>query len=295
KAPRPHNAACEMDAVWRDSLIYCCGGTDLSIGYALVDIYSPFTNTWSSGTAMPYALDMGNAVIIGDTIYIPGAVINRTNYLTYLVKGAINPANPNQITWIIGPALPPYSPPVTATVIGNTIYWLSGNMGGGASTIWYYTVGSDTVLPFIPYPIAVTRTQMVARTDGSIQELYVLAGDSGGNWNPPNRTYMKYTFGVGVNEPQTNQTATFLELKPNPSSKEVKITYSIPARHKIELIICDASGRIITRRTEEKDAGQYEYIWYGKDQKGKIVPNGIYFVRLKAGNNLQTQKLTLVQ
>ena len=83
--------------------------------------------------------------------------------------------------------------------------------------------------------------------------------------------------------------------KPNPAKQFVKITYSLPSREKAGLFICDASGRIITKTTEEKELGRYEYLWQGKDQRGKEVPNGIYIVRLKAGNNLQTQKITLVR
>jgi hypothetical protein len=83
--------------------------------------------------------------------------------------------------------------------------------------------------------------------------------------------------------------------KPNPASKEVRIVYSLPSRCESELIIWDISGRIIAKTTDEKDAGNYEYLWNGKDQRGKEVPNGIYLVRFKAGNNLQTQKVALAR
>jgi parallel beta-helix repeat protein len=88
---------------------------------------------------------------------------------------------------------------------------------------------------------------------------------------------------------------TLYAPRPNPAIRTVKIAYSIPNRCKTELIICDASGRVITKRTEESDAGSYEYLWNRKDQRGKEVPNGIYIIRLKAGDNLQTQKLTLAR
>lgn len=83
--------------------------------------------------------------------------------------------------------------------------------------------------------------------------------------------------------------------KPNPAKREIRIAYSLSNQCKSELIICNISGRIVTKIIEEKDIGNYEYLWDGKDQKGKVVPNGIYFVRLKAGDNLQTQKITLAR
>lgn len=95
----------------------------------------------------------------------------------------------------------------------------------------------------------------------------------------------------------TKLTLTFnlFSPKPNPAKGKVRIVYSLPNQCKSELIICDASGRIITKTTEDKEPGQYEYLWHGKDQKGKAVPSGIYFVRLRAGNNIQTQKITLTK
>lgn len=81
--------------------------------------------------------------------------------------------------------------------------------------------------------------------------------------------------------------------KPNPAKNSVKITYSLPNRCKSELVICDILGRIITNLTENKDAGTYEYLWQGKDQRGKAVPNGVYLVRLKTSDKLSIRKVVL--
>jgi len=83
--------------------------------------------------------------------------------------------------------------------------------------------------------------------------------------------------------------------KPNPTNKDVRIAYSLPNRCKAELIIYNASGRIITKTAEEKEAGHYEYLWNRKDIRYRDVPNGVYFVRLQAGNNLSTQKVLLTR
>ena len=291
-APSPRATCAYQIGVWRDSLIYLIGGTTPWLGApeVRVSLYDPFTNTWTSATDLPEHCDMGSSVIISDTIYIVGGY-NRTSgtLWTNMLKGAINPINPTQITWITGLTLPPNSFTVATAALGNKVYWIAG------TATWYYIPGSDTIYPFVPYPIVVARTQMVARTAEAIQELYVVAGDSGGNWEPPNRTYMKFTFDVGVNETKPTQTFSLLYPKPNPAKREVRIAYSLPNQCKAELVICDASGRIITKTTEEKESGQYEYLWQGKDQRGKAVPNGIYFVRLKTGNNLHTQKITITR
>jgi len=101
--------------------------------------------------------------------------------------------------------------------------------------------------------------------------------------------------GQSANIIKPTPTFALYSPKPNPASGEVKITYSLPSRCKSELIIGDVSGRIITKRTEEKDAGYYEYLWQRKTQSGRTVSNGVYIIRLKTGDNLQTQKITLVR
>ena len=74
--------------------------------------------------------------------------------------------------------------------------------------------------------------------------------------------------------------------KPNPTSRAVKIAYSLPCKCQAELIIYNASGRIITKTVEGKEAGRYEYLW-----NNHKFPNGIYIIRLKADNKFASQKV----
>ena len=186
KAPSPRIRCMDLEAVWRDSLIYVIGGTNLTIDWPNVDIYNPFTNTWQAGTSFPTPISGGDAAIIGDTIYLVKAS-NGPGDTAYLYKGTINPANPTQITWIRGPMIPDSWQNFNggAAAINNKVYWLGG------SQIHIYTPGCDTFGEFIPYPISISKTQMISRTASVLQELYVIAGDSGNNWSPPNRRYMK--------------------------------------------------------------------------------------------------------
>ncbi len=108
--------------------------------------------------------------------------------------------------------------------------------------------------------------------------------EEGGGGQSDNANILKPTLTFALNNP-----------KPNPTKGEVRISYSIPSRCISELIIWDISGRIVTKIIEEKDAGNYEFLWKGKNQRERTVPNGIYLVRLKAGNNSQTQKITIAR
>jgi hypothetical protein len=196
KAPRPSALACDLEAVWRDSLVYVMGGWDGSSasGSVNVDIYNPFTNSWAVGTPLPQNADMGSAVIVGDTIYITNA-INRSGSAcwTNLYMGVINPANPTQITWVMGPVHIAPTFDAGSAVLGNDVYWLGGFLNATTVTNqwWKYNITTGVITTMTPpYPQTVARCcYMTSRP--SAYELYVIAGDAGGNWSAPNNYYYK--------------------------------------------------------------------------------------------------------
>jgi flagellar hook assembly protein FlgD len=55
-------------------------------------------------------------------------------------------------------------------------------------------------------------------------------------------------------------------------------------------------GQLVrTLLDEEKQPGNYQIIWDGKDQKGNEVSSGIYFYQLKSGDYKETRKMTLLR
>ncbi|MEO0083119.1 MAG: kelch repeat-containing protein [candidate division WOR-3 bacterium] len=209
KAPITQGRIAYELVVWRDSLIYVIGGAYLSgttiIWINSVEIYNPFTNTWTTGTSFPVNCGMGSAAIIDDTIYIAQGYTG-SGCLTNLYKGVINPANPTQINWTTGPTL---SQPVMCggtTVLGGCVYWLGGFINASTVTnlCWKYDPATNTISTTEAYPYTIARNNyLVARTTGN--ELYVMAGDAGGDWTTPNNYYYKITYAppaandVGVN------------------------------------------------------------------------------------------------
>ncbi|MCJ7813167.1 T9SS type A sorting domain-containing protein [bacterium] len=83
---------------------------------------------------------------------------------------------------------------------------------------------------------------------------------------------------------------------PNPFNPNTRIPYLLPERLYIKLAIYDLLGREVKRLEEgEKDAGEYEAFWDGKDEYGIRVANGIYFCRLWVGDYSKTKKLIMTQ
>lgn len=203
-APMPRSTLAYQIGVWRDSLIYVIGGTTSGAGGGElgVSIYNTYTNTWTSGTNLPEHGDMGSAVIVGDTIYITGALNRSTNSVwTNGRKGAINPANPTSITWSNMPTRPWSNFNGGTAYLQGRVYSIGGFAGSAPIRgCWYYDIATgriDTIpsLPTPPYRTGLARCHFATgRTSGN--ELYVVAGDENGDWQPPNSYYYKMQFAV---------------------------------------------------------------------------------------------------
>lgn len=96
----------QVQAVWRDSLIYIVTGWSTNTNVAAVQIYNPSSDEWSAATSVPTNNDFrafgASGTIIGDTIfYFGGTQISGFNFVANkkFRKGIINPDNPTEITW----------------------------------------------------------------------------------------------------------------------------------------------------------------------------------------------------
>ncbi len=73
--------------------------------------------------------------------------------------------------------------------------------------------------------------------------------------------------------------------------RNVKLQESIPG-----IFIYNISGRLMRElRTDTHTASYLEYIWDGKDNNGKILSNGIYFIIIKTNEYTSTRKLVALR
>jgi flagellar hook assembly protein FlgD len=64
----------------------------------------------------------------------------------------------------------------------------------------------------------------------------------------------------------------------------------------VELGMYDASGRFVRCLMKGmQQAGEYQAVWDGKDDRGLKLASGIYFVRYKAGDSEKIAKAVLVK
>jgi hypothetical protein len=85
-------------------------------------------------------------------------------------------------------------------------------------------------------------------------------------------------------------------IHPNPFMRRTSISYQLAARGPVSMKVYDAAGRLVSPLVEGiMDPGYYSVSWDGRDDNGRKVPAGVYFVRLNAGNYQQVQKTILLK
>lgn len=83
---------------------------------------------------------------------------------------------------------------------------------------------------------------------------------------------------------------------PNPFNPSTTFNYSITEDTDVTINIFDIMGRKIkTLVDENQTSGTYQVTWDGKNDQGVSVSSGIYFYRIKAGDFVQTRKMSLLK
>lgn len=87
-----------------------------------------------------------------------------------------------------------------------------------------------------------------------------------------------------------------VENRPNPFSYFTTIPFQLPKETEMSLAIYDKGGRKVkTLIQEKKQPGYYKAIWGGRDEYGKKVANGIYFVKLQTKDFSDIKKMVLLK
>ncbi len=83
---------------------------------------------------------------------------------------------------------------------------------------------------------------------------------------------------------------------PNPFNPRTTIAYSLRAEGHARLAIHDAQGRVVRTLVDEvQRSGRHQVDWDGKTDGGDAAASGIYFMRLSAGGESLTRKITMLK
>jgi len=107
-----------------------------------------------------------------------------------------------------------------------------------------------------------------------------------------NGVYMIGGPSVGISKPdQLPNNVAFLQNYPNPFNPSTKISFSIPTRGYVKLIVYDLLGKEVkTLLSEERNPGSYEVNF---DAAG--LSSGTYVYRLQVNNFVDSKKMFLLK
>ena len=84
-------------------------------------------------------------------------------------------------------------------------------------------------------------------------------------------------------------------IYPNPFAKKTGINYALPQAAKTEIKVYDVGGRQVKTLVSEKlEPGYYKALWCGKDDIGRKVSAGVYFIRINTREFESRQKVIFV-
>jgi hypothetical protein len=101
---------------------------------------------------------------------------------------------------------------------------------------------------------------------------------------------------TGGGESATPRELAFAAPRPNPARSAALLCFALPHAEPVRLAVYDMGGRLVRTVSEGRlEAGQYQLPFDLRDSGGRRVPNGLYFVRLKAGGRTLVRRLAIVE
>jgi len=84
---------------------------------------------------------------------------------------------------------------------------------------------------------------------------------------------------------------------PNPFNPQTEISYQLAEKVKVDLMVFNVLGGQVSKLVAGvyQSAGSYNLQWNGLDETGEMMPSGTYFVVLKAGGYINSEKILLLR
>jgi hypothetical protein len=181
---------------------------------------------------------------------------------------------------------------------GFVIAGFTSSFGAGSYDAWLIRMNDegDTLWTKVYGGTGDDQAYSVAQTsDGA----YVLAGWTSSFGAGLYDVYLIVTdvdlIGVGE-KPVVLNCLSACRSGPNPFTEEILIQFQLPERLSVQAAIYDIEGRhVVTLALGTNSQGIYRITWDGKDNIGRRVSSGLYFLRLEAGACRVTRKLLLIR
>jgi len=83
---------------------------------------------------------------------------------------------------------------------------------------------------------------------------------------------------------------------PNPAHDAIAVRYAVPRTSDVQVQVFDPAGRLVrTLRAGDVAPGSHVLSWDGRDARGRRLPSGVYFLRMRAGDFVADRRVTLAR
>jgi acid phosphatase type 7 len=84
---------------------------------------------------------------------------------------------------------------------------------------------------------------------------------------------------------------------PNPFNPSTRISYDLPRRGPVKIIVYDLFGRVVATllNNEVREKGIHTVDWLAKDERGNELASGTYFAQIRSGQFVKTAKMILMR
>jgi hypothetical protein len=85
-------------------------------------------------------------------------------------------------------------------------------------------------------------------------------------------------------------------LYPNPGIRVMSIRYQLARDSRVSVLMYDAAGRLVRSLADgHQQPGYYTVTWDGRDDQGRRVPAGVYFVHFNTDDHQEVKKTVLLK
>jgi len=101
---------------------------------------------------------------------------------------------------------------------------------------------------------------------------------------------------TGVDEAGPDPGRLALSMQPNPLVGPARVSFRLETPQPVELRIFDIHGELVRRFTlDHAPAGRNEVLWDGRDNAGREISIGAYWLRLRAGADQATTRFLKIR
>ncbi|MFB3907154.1 MAG: M28 family peptidase [Candidatus Eisenbacteria bacterium] len=181
---------------------------------------------------------------------------------------------------------------VDGTVPDDSLLVLLSNDDGESWTVLESVRGGDAAWAEVTFHDLETRWPLTDRMrlrfvadDGGSASLYEAAVDD-----------VRLVGVVSAPEPAFSARSRLVGAWPSPLRDDTTILFDMLAADRVRLDLFDVQGRRVAQLLDEdRPAGRHDLIWKGRDEDGRDLPSGVYFLRMRTAGGGQEATLRLLK